>query len=57
MTVSGRGVFMSLIAMFMGRSRVLLRHLVLPHVVVMRGLLMVVCGRMMVRGCLMVMLC
>jgi hypothetical protein len=50
MTLCGRAVFVSVLAMFVGRSCVLLGFFVLAHRVVMLGLMVVMRGSMVMRG-------
>jgi hypothetical protein len=50
MSVSAHAVFVSLLAMFAGRSCVLLGLFLLAHRVVLLGLMMMMCGSVVVRG-------
>jgi len=56
MTVGSRGMFVRELAMFDGRSGVLLRLFVLAEIVMMGRLMVMVRGSVMVSGRLMVML-
>lgn len=56
MFASGRGVLVSLLAMFVGRFRVPLRLFVFAEVMMMGGLMMMMCGSVMISGGLMMML-
>jgi hypothetical protein len=56
MFVGGRGVLVSLLAMFVSRFRVLLRLFVLAEIMMMGGLMMMMRGRVVVGGGLMMML-
>lgn len=54
--VSGRGMAVRKLAVFMGRGGVLLRLFVLAEIVMMRRLMMMMRGGVMVSGSVMVML-
>ena len=56
MFASGRGVLVSLLAMFVSRFGVLLRVFVLAEVMVMGGLMMMMGGRVVISRGLMMML-
>ena len=56
MFASGRGVLVSLLAMFVSRFRVPLRLFVFAEVMMMGGLMMMMCGSVMISGGLMMML-
>jgi hypothetical protein len=56
MFASGRGVLVSLLAMFVSRFGVLLRVFVLADVMVMGGLMMMMRGSVVMSGSLMMML-
>jgi hypothetical protein len=56
MFASGRGVLVSLLAMFVSRVGVLFRVFVLAEVVMMGGLMMMMRGSVMISGGLMMML-
>jgi hypothetical protein len=56
MSVSSRAVFVSLFAMFKGRSGMFFRFFVLARLVVMRGLVMMMRGCVVVGGGLVMML-
>jgi hypothetical protein len=56
MFASGRGVLVSLLAMFMSRFGVIFRVFVLAKVMMMRGLMMMMRGGVVMRGGLMMML-
>ena len=56
MFVGGRGVLVSLLAMFVSRFRVPLRLFVLAEVMMMGGLMMMMRGSVMISGGLMMML-
>jgi hypothetical protein len=56
MFASGRGVLVSLLAMFVSRFRVPLRLFVLAEVMMMGGLMMMMRGSVMISGGLMMML-
>ena len=56
MFASGRGVLVSLLAMFVSRVSVLLRLFVLAEIMVMGGLMMMMRGGVVISGSLMMML-
>jgi hypothetical protein len=56
MTVGGRGVLVASLAMFKSRACVLLGVFVLPKIVMMGRLMVMMCGGVMLSGCLMVVL-
>jgi hypothetical protein len=55
MFASGRGVLVSLLAMFVSRVSVLLRLFVLAEIMVMGGLMMMMRGGVVIRSSLMMM--
>jgi hypothetical protein len=56
MTVGSRGMFVSELSMFKSRGCVLLGVVMLAEIVVMGSLMMMMCGSVMVSGCLVMML-